>query len=291
MFGDLRPYREELKLKHIRLYSSYYCALCNQIRKDYGKVWTIFLNYESVYILLLLNSCHPHDLEQQKIRCHINPLMKKKIDINSKLLEYVAFVNMALLELKLEDDEADEKKILARAIRCAINNKVKYKCMHIQYYDLIERLNEETIRLHKLENCNGRIDQCADTTANMLNGIIENWGDCRITENNMQTKLHYYLGKLIYILDAYEDLEMDSQNNNFNPIITMVEEDGIERAIKKVDSIIDLLLFLIRRQAKLFEIDSNKELIDNILTYGIDKRIRDLKGKKENVYRKSVRTF
>lgn len=56
MFGYLRPYKNELKLKDIKKYSAYYCALCKQIRKDYGIMWSAFLNYESVYVMLFLET-------------------------------------------------------------------------------------------------------------------------------------------------------------------------------------------------------------------------------------------
>lgn len=56
MFGYVIPYRDELKLKDIKRYKAYYCTICNQLRKRYGRMATAFLSYEMVFTLILLDS-------------------------------------------------------------------------------------------------------------------------------------------------------------------------------------------------------------------------------------------
>ena len=53
MFGYIKPYKNELKMKHINEYKTCYCILCNGIRKYFGFFYTVFLNYESVLLMLL----------------------------------------------------------------------------------------------------------------------------------------------------------------------------------------------------------------------------------------------
>lgn len=285
MFGYLRPFKEELRIKDIKKYSSYYCALCNEIRKKYGRFWTFFLNYESIYILIFLESCTTNEKVVKSLTCHINPLMKKKIYINESNLAYAAFINMFLLELKFEDNIYDEKQILYKILRKILSNKKTFKDMHNEYSSLIKLINEQFKKLQVLEAEKGTLDSCADTTAIMLSEIIDY--KIQIDQKDKEKdfkKINYYIGKLVYILDAYEDYEKDIKKNQFNPIIYMEGEKG--ESEDKVIKIILLLKFCICQEINKIEWIINADIIENVLTFGIDHTVRRIdEAKKKNVYR------
>lgn len=282
MFGYLRPYKEELRVKDIKKYSSYYCALCNEIKKDYGRFWTFFLNYESVYILLFLESYMTNEKEEQNITCHMNPFMKKKAQINHKNLEYAAFVNMFLLEMKFEDDESDEGKLLYRFLRKRLNKKNLFQEMSQKHNRLIEVLREQSTKLHELEMEKGTIDSCAGTTGVMLSAIINYWvcsNQEDFEEEENLKKLHYHIGKLIYILDAFQDFERDVKKSQFNPMIYM---QGTEEELKnKVEQIIILFKFSIKREIERVPLITNVDIVTNILTFGIEHTIERIKREKK----------
>ncbi|MDO4333298.1 MAG: DUF5685 family protein [Eubacteriales bacterium] len=290
MFGYLRPYKDEMRLKDIRKYSTYYCALCNQIRKDYGFFWTAFLNYESVYTLLFLESFKEYPEKSLTLRCHLNPFMKKKLQINGDILAYSAFVNMALLDLKFEDNEYDGNKLPWRILKRILHGKKRYKEMSESHKGLLESLKDQADLLRRREKENSNLDSCADTTGNMLVEIIKYWLRDIETESEMYgtvVQLHFHVGKLIYTLDAYEDFESDISKNQFNPIVFISPEKGRLAALEKTRKIMLLLKFCIAQEIKKVEVAKNKEIIENILTFGIEHSLMKAEEKRTHVHRRS----
>lgn len=86
MFGYIKPYKPELKLKEITKYSNAYCALCDQLKRDYGFTSRFILNYDITFLLLCLNHLDNSDKEDQKIRCPYNPMKVKKTQLSTKAL-------------------------------------------------------------------------------------------------------------------------------------------------------------------------------------------------------------
>ena len=54
MFGYVRPVREELKCKDFDLYRATYCGLCRELRRKYGLLAPMFLNFDFTFLALLL---------------------------------------------------------------------------------------------------------------------------------------------------------------------------------------------------------------------------------------------
>ena len=285
MFGYLQPYKEELLVKETRIYTGYYCALCNEIKKSYGRLLTVFLNYESVYIFIFLESLLVNKVKEKKvICCQINPLKTKNVVLNNDIVEYVAFINMLLLDLKLEDDEYDEPRLYKKILHKILCSRKKYKELCKKHEVLLKKLRGQSCILRELENKSGSIDECANTTGVMLEEIISY--SCNIDENfecnDEIKKLHFYLGKFIYILDAYEDYEKDVKKQHFNPIVGMGEK---EDALEKTKDIILLLMFLIKKNLANIACGINKEIIENITTSGVENAVRRItKEKRKNVH-------
>ena len=53
MYGYLRPYIPELKIQDYRIYRSYCCGVCSQLRADYGLTARLLLNHDMVLLALL----------------------------------------------------------------------------------------------------------------------------------------------------------------------------------------------------------------------------------------------
>lgn len=79
MFGYIRTYKAELKLKDVKRYSAYYCALCTQIKNDYGQIYRLFLTYDATYLAIVLNELFA-DTKEQSAQC-VNCMNKRKISV------------------------------------------------------------------------------------------------------------------------------------------------------------------------------------------------------------------
>ena len=76
----------------------------------------------------------------------------------------------------------------------------------------------------------------------------------------------FFLGKFIYILDAYDDIEKDLKHHTFNPFIDQFQQVDFE------EKCYHLLEMMISRAAEAFEylpIEENVEILRNIIYSGV----------------------
>ena len=79
-------------------------------------------------------------------------------------------------------------------------------------------------------------------------------------------QIGYYLGKFIYLLDAYDDLEEDKKKGNYNPLTKMYQEKHYEETC---DDILQMLMAECARAYERLPILSNADILHNILYNGV----------------------
>ena len=107
MFGYVRPCRPELKCRDFDLYQATYCGLCRCLRRRYGLIAPMLLNFDFTFLALLL--WEPEDsFAPCRGRCHANPLRKLPMCPDSGALELAADESVILAWWKLRDSVEDE---------------------------------------------------------------------------------------------------------------------------------------------------------------------------------------
>ena len=102
MFGYVRPLRDELKCRDFDLYRAVYCGLCAAMRRRYGWLAPMFLNYDFTFLALLL--APPEEaFSPCRGRCHANPLRKKTMDQPTPALDTAADESVVLTWWQLRD--------------------------------------------------------------------------------------------------------------------------------------------------------------------------------------------
>ncbi|MEG0712521.1 MAG: DUF5685 family protein, partial [Niameybacter sp.] len=48
MFGYVTPLKQELKVRELEAFKAYYCGLCSHIKKNFGQLPRMVLNYDLV---------------------------------------------------------------------------------------------------------------------------------------------------------------------------------------------------------------------------------------------------
>lgn len=110
MFGYIKIYKPELKLKNISNYSGYYCALCKEIEKEFGEIYRLFLSYDVTYLVVALNELFEDEISLCTSCMGKNN--KKQVTYSRKAIKYGAFINTYLALKKIEDNFIDEKNCL-----------------------------------------------------------------------------------------------------------------------------------------------------------------------------------
>lgn len=264
MFGYVKVNKDELKIREYNVYKSYYCGLCKTLKSEYGYFSRFGLNYDSVFLALLLSSVTEDDYDCKAERCIAHPLEKKPIAKTNKSLSYSAAAMIILALLKLEDDIHDEHSIKATLTYFVLLNakrKVKNR-----YGSLYEECRVQINKLSVLEkNKCSDLDELADVFANLLKilfvpDFIEDETNARILSH-----IGYMLGRFIYISDAYEDMEKDRKNKSFNPFLLMDKVPAKE----ELRELLTFNLSSIANSYELLNLKINKPILDNIIYLGL----------------------
>ena len=88
----------------------------------------------------------------------------------------------------------------------------------------------------------------------------------------------YNLGKFIYLMDAYEDIEEDIKKGRYNPLKKQYENPDFEEEIKTV---LTMIMAECCREFEKLPIIENIEILRNILYSGIWYRFEAVKQRRE----------
>lgn len=197
-------------------------------------------------------------------------------------------MNIILMYHNLIDKWEDERKLIggtgALALRRAYNKAQK------RHPEKAEKIGKQLKTLNSLEKqgCDS-LDEVAENFASIMSELFK----CEHIEGEVERKtlgwLGYNLGRWIYILDAYDDVEKDNEKNNYNPLLEQYKFDGndikeFKESIKdKVNFSLTYSLSEVEKAYSLLVIEKNKGILDNILYSGLlVKTDNVLQGKREN---------
>ena len=224
MFGYVTVYKPELKMKDYYKYRAYYCGLCHELKKKYGPLGQMTLTYDMTFLIILLTSLYESKTEHKKEHCLIHPV-KKHDRLKSEITEYAADMNIILSYYHLMDDWKDEKSPVGLVGMAAL--KKAYLKTKEKYPRQSKVIKQCLSKLHNLEKSNiQNIDQVSRCFGELMAELLifrkDQW------EEPLR-RVGFFLGKFIYLIDAYEDLEEDLKNNNYNPLKTLSKKDTYEK--------------------------------------------------------------
>lgn len=212
MFGYVVIDKPNILIKDYQTYRSYYCGLCKAIGKRTGQLMRFTLNYDIVFLALLGYNYENEDPVFKQGHCPIHPVRKIEYVENSPILEKIADVNTILGYYKTVDDVVDEGK--HRVINAAV--KGYYKKAEKRLPDFAEAVKKGYEEIREKEKNKETADRISDSFGNMLMRA----GDAVTDKCDVSLrKMLFYVGKWIYVIDAFDDMKDDEKNHNFNPFL------------------------------------------------------------------------
>lgn len=274
MFGYVEPDKPELKIREFEIFRGYYCSLCKTIGRRYGQVSRISLNYDLTFLYLLLDSIEAVPVLGKRERCIAHPLKKRFVVFSNKIAEYSSDMNIILTYYNLVDKWKDEGNFIGGT--GAIVLKRAFKKAKKGNPEKCDRIGEYLRALSELEKsgCHS-VDEAAEPFAAMMRELFESGYIKDDGERKTLGWLGYNLGRWIYIVDAYDDIEDDLKNKNYNPLIKQYEFDGkdildFKNGIREpVNFSLNYTMCEIEKAYLLLGIEKNKGILDNILYSGL----------------------
>ena len=263
MFGYVRPFRPELKCRDFDLYRATYCGLCRCLRRRYGLLAPMFLNYDFTFLTLLL--WQPEEgFRPCRGRCHANPLLKKDMCPDSPALELAADESMILTYWKLRDAAEDEgfwRGLPARLLSLLLGRAYRRAARRRPGFDRAVRGSLEELAALEREGCPS-LDRPADTFARLLQAAAPPEG----RQARVLGQLLYHLGRWIYLIDARDDLAEDRAAGRYNPVAARYGPAGDDGALKAT---LDQSLELVGAALQLGDFGCRMPLLENIVYLGL----------------------
>ena len=223
MFGYINADRSQLSPEDKRTYQSFYCGLCRELGKQAGVKGQMLLNFDLCFLAILLQSLYEPQLSQEDFRCMIHPA-KKKYGFSSEAMEYAAAIDIILSYHSLMDNYNDDGSKLSGLAASSL--KRDYDRISAQYPRQAKAVENYFNKLSIAEkNRETNIDLVSGYAGEML-GELFNW-----KQDSWGQTLHcmgYYMGKFIYLIDAYDDIKKDEKRGSYNPLLFLKKESPKE---------------------------------------------------------------
>lgn len=269
MFGYININKPELKFREYDEYRGFYCGLCHSLKR-HGQFSRLTLNFDMTFLAILLTGLYEPVTSRNECRCPLHPF-KKEIVYSNKYLDYCADMTIILAYFKNEDDIKDEKRASSKLGNIYLANR--FKEISCQYEDKVKKISEAIEEINALESSSSKeIDYLASASGKML-GEVFKYSDDHWSKHLYQ--IGFYLGKYVYLLDAYDDRDKDSKKDCFN----IINELQLTK-----DKVLDLLEMMMAEAAEEFEvlpIIDYAGIMRNIIYAGIEAKMDEIDKRME----------
>lgn len=288
------PLKGELKVKEYDVFKGYYCGLCKAIGNNFNQLSRLSLNYDLTFLALLLSSLDNEADKVKKETCIVSPFKKKPIIQPNIHIDYTAYISIILTYFKLMDDWKDEKS--GFALSASLPFWLSLRKVKKIYNDKYNKIKKQLYCLNELEKMKCSV---VDETADAFSKLMEEIATPPYIQNEKQIRilkwLGYNIGRWIYIIDAFNDIEKDIKKENYNPLLLQYEynknEDLLEfkkRIREPVELTLTFTLDNIAKSFELLDIKYNRGILQNIIYMGTRHKMHQILGKGVVKHEKSI---
>ena len=261
MFGYVTVNKSSLPEAEFARFRGFYCGLCRALRLRHGSLSRLSLTFDMTFLYLLLSALYEPETSEVREVCALSPV-KKHLALSNSLSDYAADMNVMLAYFQCLDDVADEKKLSGRAGKAALKKAFqKVSSLYPRQYDAAKGAIERLTALEKSK------DASLDAPANLMGGLLSEiyapYDDFFAPELRA---MGHAMGRYVYLLDAYCDMEKDAKTGSYNPFLPLLSRPDFEDYAQAV------LKMAIADCAEAFErlpILTDAALIRNILYSGV----------------------
>lgn len=273
MFGYVTANSDELKIKDYNFYRSCYCGLCRMLKSRHGLMAPLTLSYDMTFVVLLLSALYEEPFRVGSSHCIMHP-GKKHTTRQNRWTEYGADMTILLAYHNMMDDWSDEKKVsrltAAKALR---KHYVKVAALYPKQAEAVKNYMKKNAESEARGDRD--VDLVSGYTGEMLGTIIAKEDD---VWHDVLYKTGFYLGKFIYLMDAYDDLETDKKKGNFNLLLSISAKKDFEAY---VENTLVMMMAECSKNFELLPILQYTDILRNILYSGVWSRLALIKKKKE----------
>ena len=282
MFGYIKPFKPDLKMKEYDAYRAVYCGLCRQLGSSFGFFSRLTLSYDFTFLGMLCYALNGTVPEVSMQRCCVNPFRQVPMCAQDDTLRYAADISLMMIYYKLLDNIQDSGLIkkagysLLRPIAAGARNHAQERCPK---EDAV--LMQLMVQQRAVEQLAGASpDAAAQPTAAALAALCG--GLCPTQDPQLRTldRFGYLLGRYIYLCDALDDLDDDAKSGNFNPLLADRKPPDKE-VLEQARASLYMTISELEKAANLLDFKVFEPVIENIITLGLRDTVDGILSKKE----------
>ncbi len=284
MFGYVRAARADMRVREYEYYRASYCGLCRSMGKCTGQCSRMLLSFDFAYLAHVRMALCATEPSFRKRRCIAHPLRRRVMMERNDQLDYCAAASAILAYEKCRDNVADERGFARLRARFAcFFLKGAYRRAKKRVSELALAVREHLTKLAVLEK---EKTPSVDSVAAVFGDLLADVTAYGLTGGAaaIARKIGFETGRVIYVLDALDDLAEDVKKKRYNPFalvygeaLTDEERNGVKDA---------LLIYLSDMEAAFDLMDTTanpvrREILNNILYLGMPQAVdRVLRGEK-----------
>ena len=263
MFGYVIPDRASLSPEAQSRYRSAYCGLCRRIDALHGLRGRFSLSYDLTFLNILLCSLYEGETPADSgiSRCPIHPV-HGVLWRSADPTDYCADLSVALHYYNAEDKWKDDHNLLGLGYEkllsgCRTDAEARWPRQCAAIRSCLARLAEyEAAGSEDLDAVSGCF---GDLMAELFDYKQDHWSP-------ELRSIGFHLGKYIYLLDAYDDLDRDLKKGAYNPLRSLHQLPGYEEEMREI---FELLLANCARSFERLPCVEDVDLLRNILYSGV----------------------
>lgn len=220
MFGYIKPFKPDLRIREYDSYKAVYCGLCGQMGESFGPIARLTLSYDFAFLGMLHFAVSEIRPVFETRRCYVNPLKKLPICLPGEILSFGADMASLMLYYKVLDNMQDAgggKRILWRMAKpFAGSAHKKAMARRPDCEQAVAASMAEQNRL-EAENC-PNVDMACEPTAQAMAAICRELSEDPAQKRVLE-RIGYLIGRFVYLCDALDDLSDDLHTGSYNPFV------------------------------------------------------------------------
>ncbi len=236
MFGYVIPDKNNMYIKDYNVFQAYYCGLCKTLGKMGSQITRLCTNYDVTFYNALIHSLKRVEPTFEKKLCAYNG--KKKVVVSAdELSRQMADLAVMLVYYNAEDDVTDGKKSRI-LIKWRLLARKRAASRRLPKIDKLMKDSFSRLNILEKQGCDS-IDQVADCFASLMRDITREF----VETNKEIDDFEYNLGRIVYLMDAVDDVEKDCKKGRYNPLL--LNYGKCENKKEYIEKNIDELSFLL----------------------------------------------
>ncbi len=288
LFGYVKCYTPELRLREYEYYRGVYCGLCKSMGRCTGCVSRLALSYDLVFLALVRMALTGENPKAEAGRCLLHPFRRRPVCASCRSLDYAARAAAVLGYYKLDDDLYDTHGVAGKAKLLVLKPILSHaRRLAEKTYGEMEELDLTVAgKLRRIRELEQKDIAVADELADLSGEILADVFECGLSGSaaRISREIGYHVGRWVYLIDAVDDYNKDIKRGEFSPFMDsgLPSDEAICAALTSETAATETAVGLLPDDCGA-EIS---ELIKNILYLGTEKVTGEVlsrkNGKKAN---------